>query len=112
MLSKEKRLNLKKDFKWVAFGQKLGDDLIRLYVRQGDNLEPKVGIAGSKSDFKKAIDRNRARRLVSTGFESLYNQLPKNINIVALPRQGVLELTSTEVTRVLKELLKKGKLLD
>lgn len=112
MLPKDQRLNLKKDFKWVASGQKLGNNLIRLYIRQGDNLQPKVGIALSKSDFRKATERNRARRMVSTGFQALYDKLPAGLNVVALPRPGVLELTSAEVTKVLEELLKKGKLIQ
>lgn len=112
MLSKDKRLNLKKDFKWVAAGQKLGNNLFQLYFRTGDNLQPKVGVALSKSNFKKATERNRARRLISTGFESLYARLPGYINIVALPRPGMLELTSAEIAKVLEELLKKGKILD
>lgn len=112
MLPKSKRLNLKKDFKWAVAGQKVGNDLLQLYIRQGDNLEPKMGIALSKSNFKKATERNRARRLTSFGFESLYERLPKGINIVAIPRSGVLELTSAEITKALEEILKKGKILQ
>ena len=112
MLSREKRLNLKKDFKWAVAGSKVGNDLIQLYFRQGENLQPRVGIALSKSNFKKATQRNRARRLVSTGFEALYELLPGNTNIVAMPRSGVLELTSVEVAQALKELLGKGNLLN
>ncbi len=111
MLPKNKRLNLKKDFKWAVAGQKVGNDLLQLYIRQGGNPEPKVGIALSKSNFKKATERNRARRLISSGFEVLYNRLPAGINIVAMPRSGVLELTSAEVAKVLEELLVKGKIL-
>lgn len=111
MLPKPQRLNLKKSFKWVVAGQKLGNNYLSLYIRQGENPQSLVGIASSKSTFKKATERNRARRLVSTGFETLYGRLPAGINIVAMPRSGVLELTSAEVTKVLEELLMKGKIL-
>lgn len=112
MLPKSQRLNLKKSFKWVAMGQKLGNNDLNLYFRLGENTAPLVGIATGKSNFKKAVERNRARRLVSTGFETLYDKLPKGINIVAIPRPGVLELTSAEVTKVLEELLRKGKIIQ
>lgn len=112
MLLKVKRLNLKKDFKWVASGQKLGNNLVQLYIRQGDNLQPRIGIALSKTNFKKATQRNRARRIVSTGFQAMYDRLPEGINIVAIPRSGVLELNSVEITEVLEELLRKNKLLQ
>lgn len=118
MLSKEKRLNLKKDFTWVASGRKTGNYLVKIYFRSGENpseasgqVQPRVGIALSKSVFKKAVDRNRARRLVSKGFEFLYNQLPQGINIVAIPRSGVLNLNSEEFTKFLEILLKKEKIL-
>ncbi|KKS63927.1 ribonuclease P protein component [Candidatus Daviesbacteria bacterium RIFCSPLOWO2_01_FULL_43_38] len=111
MLPKSQRLNLKKSFKWVVAGQKLGDNYLQLYIRAGENAQPLVGIATSKNAFKKAVERNRARRLVSAGFEGLYDKLPNGINIVAMPRSGVLELTSAEVTKVLEGLLVKGKIL-
>lgn len=112
MLPKNKRLNLKKSFKWVVAGQRLGNNYLNLYFRSGENTVPLVGIATSKSDFRKATERNRARRLVSTGFEALYDKLPGGVNMVAMPRRDVLELTSAQVSGVLEELLQKGKVLQ
>ncbi len=111
MLSKDKRLNLKKDFTWVAAGEKLGNQFLKLFVRFGSNLEPRVGIATSKNTFKNATDRNRARRLVSKGFEQLYRQIVPGINIIVLPKEGVLKLSSEEVTSSLEELLTKNGLI-
>lgn len=107
MLPRKKRLNLKKDFSWVASGKKLGNETVKIFFRFGDNDQPKVGIATSKAVFKKASERNRARRLISKGFEALYNTLPEKINIVAMPKEDILKVDSEEVTRSLKELLKK-----
>ena len=57
----------------------------------------KVGIAASAKFFKKSSQRNRARRLVSAALEQIYSKLPGNINIVVLPKQGVLDVKSSDV---------------
>lgn len=111
MLPKDKRLNLKKDFKWVASGSRIESSLVKLFFRFNSETQAKVGIATSSKTFKKAVLRNRARRLISSGFESLYDKLKMGICIVALPKSGVLEHSSKDVTRDLEELLKQAGLL-
>lgn len=112
MLPKDKRLNLKKDFKWVASGQKAENDLTKLFFKFGENPFPLVGIAVSSAVFKKAVDRNRARRLISTGIENFYRQLTPGVNIVLLPKSGVLNVSSNEVISSLKQLLEKNQLIS
>ena len=109
MLPKPARLNLKKDFKWVASGKKLETKYLRLFLRVGDpstNSWPRIGIAVSSKSFKKATDRNRAKRIVSSAFQSLYSLLPLHLNIVALPKTGVLGVKSGDVLLDLEEALK------
>lgn len=105
MLPRKKRLNLKKDFKWVASGKKIYTKHITLFIKMGDNLIPRVGIATSSKVFKKSTQRNKAKRIVSSSFESIYERLPKNINIVALPKIGVLDVKSGNVLLDLEETL-------
>lgn len=111
MLPKHQRLNLKEDFKRVASGQKLETKYLKLFVRVGENQMPKVGIATSSKSFKKAVERNRARRLTSAAIELLYNRLPKNINIVALPKAGILNVKSGDVLLDLEEGLEREGIL-
>ena len=106
MLPRSQRLNLKKDFKWVAQGKKIETKYLKLFSRLGINLHPRIGIAVSSKTFSKSTDRNRARRLTSQAFQSTYNVLPTNINIVALPKQGVLDVKSSEVLEDLEGVLK------
>lgn len=108
MLSKDKRLNLKKDFKWAASGKRLDTKFLKLFTILGDNENPKVGIAVSSAIFKKSSERNRARRLTSAAFESLYEFLPSHLNIVALPKQGILSVKSKDVLLDLEEVLKRS----
>lgn len=111
MLSKEKRLNLKKDFKWAASGKKLDTKFLKVFVKVGDNELPRVGIALSSDVFKKAHQRSRLRRVISSAFEVLYNRLPENANFLALPKPGILGVKSAMVLMDLEDVLKTGKLL-
>lgn len=118
MLSKDKRLNLKLLFNFVIKGQKFENPTAKFFFRFGDPsassgqvTQPKVGVALKKEYFRLATERNRARRLVSKGFENLYDKLPKGINIVAMPKSGILSLSSDGVTESLEEMLRKTNLL-
>lgn len=111
MLPKQKRLNLKHDFKWVASGKKIETKFAKLFIRIGDNEFPKVGIAVSGKSFKTATKRNRAKRLISVAFESLYSSLPSAINIVALPKTGILKVKSSDVFLDLETVLRNEKII-
>lgn len=111
MLSKDKRLNLKTDFKWVAAGKRSETKYLKLFIKMGENEFPKVGIAVSSKVFKKATERNRARRLTSTAFEVLFSVLPAAINIVALPKSGVIGVKSGDILLDLEEGLKKARII-
>ncbi len=111
MLSKDKRLNLKKDFKWVASGKKLESKFIKIFYRYGENKTARVGIAVSSQIFKKAHERNRARRLVAEAFHNTYYLLPNTINIVALPKTSILSVKSSDVLLELEDSLKKAQII-
>lgn len=112
MLPKENRLNLAKDFKRVASGKKIETKFTKLFIKSGENISPRVGIAVSGKVFKKATKRNRARRLTSTALQSVYSGLPKNINILALPKHSILEVKSSEVLSDLETILKNEKIIN
>lgn len=112
MLPKSQRLNLKKDFRWVAAGKKLETKYTKLFVRIGSNLIPRIGIAVSSNIFKKSSQRNRARRLVSAAFEALYSKLPQTINITALPKAGILSVKSGDILLDLEERLTDEKIIS
>lgn len=96
----------------MAAGKKIESGLLKLFYRENLGDLTRVGIATSSQTFKKAHLRNRARRLVSTGFEQLYDKLKVGISIIALPKEEVLNHNSKEVAQDLEQLLKKAGLLD
>lgn len=111
MLPKSKRLNLRKDFKWVASGQKLETKYLKLFIRFGENTFPRIGIAIQSQVFKKATQRNRAKRLVSRAFQSTNYLMPSTINIVVLPKAGMLDVKSSDVLLDLEQGLKEARLI-
>lgn len=112
MLSRKKRLNLKKSFQFVRSGQVVEGAYLKLYFKTSDKENSaKVGIAVSSRNFKKAHTRNRARRLVSAAFENIYDSLPPNALIIALPKVPILDVKSEEVLKDLKKILIKSKIL-
>lgn len=112
MLPRSQRLNLKKDFKWVAAGKRLEIKYLKLFVKLGDNQLPRIGIAISGKSFKKAVERNRARRLTSAALEALYSSLPQRINILALPKAGILKVKSGDLLLELEAVLKNEKIIN
>ncbi len=102
MLPKLQRLNLKKNFKFVASGAKLETRSFKLMYRFSTNDNPLVGVAISSSNFKKANLRNKARRLSYLAIEDYYLDLPKGINLVIMPKAGILNDTVDELKKELK----------
>lgn len=110
MLPRHQRLNLKRSFKWVRDGKKAEGNLVKLYLRFGENELPLVGVATSKDSFKRAVDRNLAKRKVFSSFQSIYQNLPKGLNIIAMPRSAALNANQEEIDKEIKELLKDEKI--
>lgn len=105
MLPKPSRLNLKNDFKWVASGKKIDTKFAIIFIKNGSNKLPKIGVATSSKYFKNATDRNRAKRVVSSAIEVLYPKFPDNINIVVLPKSNVTSVKSQDVLLDFKKAL-------
>jgi ribonuclease P protein component len=101
MLPKTSRLNLSKSFKSVASGKRFEKPLFKGFYKYSESPLPLVGIALSKGNFKKAHDRNRAKRLTSQALQELYSSLPKGINLVIMPKQVILESSAEEIKQEL-----------
>lgn len=95
----------------MAAGKRLETKYLKLFLKMGDNQIPKVGIAVSSKTFNKATERNRARRLVSAVFEVLYSRLPATINIVALPKAGVIRVKSGDILLDTESVFKNEKII-
>lgn len=112
MLPKQKRLNLKTDFPWMVAGKSINTRYAKLYLRIGENSWAKIAIATPSKNFKKATERSRARRLLSSALEVLYDRLPQSINILALPKETILGVKSGDVVLDLEGTLTSEKIIS
>ncbi len=112
MLPHPQRLNLKKDFKWVVSGKFLDFKFAKIYIKLGDNKDPKFGIAISSKNFKQATDRNRARRIMSSAIQPLYSRFPQSLNMILLPKTAILSVKSGDVLLELEQKLEEAKLIN
>ncbi len=109
MLSKDKRLNLSTDFKWVSLGRVFQSANFKIFYRPGENKTAKIGVAINSKNLPKAVGRNRAKRIMFNAFGKIYGNLPDNSNIIALPKQGIDNVKSDDLVLELTQAL--GKIL-
>ncbi len=69
-----------------------------------------LGITVSKKRGK-AVERNRAKRIIREAFRRLYPQVKEGYIIVAVARQGCMDSTSAVVYSQLKDILTGAALL-
>ncbi len=96
----------------MIIGKFIDSKYARLYIRLGNNQFSKIGITASSKIFKKAVLRNKARRLMSAALEPLYGKLPKSINILALPKVTILGVKSGDVLLDLEQVLTNEKIIN
>ena len=103
MLRKSQRLNLKTSFKLVQSGRRTETPSLRLMWRSGESEMPLVGIALTKASFRKAHERNRAKRLAATAIQQLYPRLRKGLNLVIMPKAGILAKSADQLISELED---------
>lgn len=105
MLSKAQRLNLKTSFRWVASGKSVTTNSFKLFYRFGQNETALVGVSLRSSEFKKSVLRNKAKRICFELARQSYDQLPKGLNLVIMPRAQILETNSEKLSTEFKNAL-------
>src|SRR4051812_32976814 len=106
MLPKSQRLNLRKDFKSIRSGKRAETSNLILFYKFGENQAALVGISMSSKVFKKAHDRNRARRLAATAVQATYPNLINSLNLVIMPKESILQAKIEDLEKELSEAIK------
>lgn len=96
--------NLKKNGKKI-----LGKSCILLFLKSEDE-QLRCGIICSRKYSRKAVERNRARRLIWESFRLLKSQI-KAAQILIITRQQMKGKKQKEVQKELKNLLLKAELI-
>lgn len=99
---RDKRLTDAKDYQFVfANAKRYGDKALTILVRKNeDNLEARLGLAISKKCAKRAVDRNRIKRLIRESFRFQHQNLPA-IDIIVMCKPSILSLDNEALRKAL-----------
>lgn len=112
-LSKQQRL-VKASLFREAFAQKrsfVGRTMV-LWLRRGDDASLRLGVVTSKKVSNRAVDRNRARRVLRALFREHRDELCADVDVLIIARRNLLRATHAEVEAEFLRLARKAKLLN
>ncbi len=103
--SKTVRLRKTAEFQAVwKDGIKMRGEHLLLAVRPNGLKNSRLGISVSKKKMKRAVDRNRFKRLVREAFRLHRSELPESLDYVVVPNRGDVRLRFEEVRNDLLQL--------
>lgn len=79
---------------------------ITLLGRQNNFNHPRLGMAIPKKHIKRAVGRNRIRRVVKELFRHQQHLLPA-IDVVVIAKKGIADLSNQELNKILVKLWQK-----
>jgi ribonuclease P protein component len=78
------------------------DDCFRVLARTGQGRGARLGMAVSRHVNKKAVVRNRIKRVIRESFRQHFSGTDKRLDIVVLPRRETATICNMELFRSLQ----------
>jgi ribonuclease P protein component len=78
------------------------DACFKVLARVGENSGPRLGMAVSRQVDKKAVGRNRIKRVIRESFRQRFSGLNDSLDIVVLPRRETATICNRELFRSLQ----------
>lgn len=100
--SRRLRLLTGGDFKYVFDGAvfKVSEQSLLILSRPNGLEHPRLGFVISKKNIRRAVKRNRVRRIIRESFRLHQHELP-NVDIVILARKGLDDLDNEQLHKVI-----------
>jgi len=80
-----------------------------VWVAASSDADRKVGVIVSKRTFRRAVDRNRAKRLMREAFRLSAPALATGVHLVLIARSGIKDKKCAEVMKDFERIAKRAK---
>jgi ribonuclease P protein component len=98
VFTSKKKLTKATEFKRVFKNPVVSSDAcFRILARAGEDSGLRLGMAVSRHVDKKAVGRNRIKRVVRESFRQHFSGLEKHIDVVVLPRRESATICNKEL---------------
>jgi len=95
--SRSQKLLTADHYKYVfSRSQRFGNKSFTVLARENNLGHPRLGLAISKKSAKRAVDRNRIKRIFRESFRLHQHKFP-NVDIIAMCKSDVLSLDKQEM---------------
>jgi ribonuclease P protein component len=81
-----------------------------MWLRRGDDADLRLGVVVSRRTFRRAVDRNRAKRLLREAFRLNRSRLRGRVDLVLVGRQAILNETFATIENDLMKLAAKARI--
>jgi ribonuclease P protein component len=111
-LKSSDKLQLKSEFDYIrANGRKYPGVLLLLVLADSQDGKLRAGVICGKKYNRKAVIRNRARRLIWESFRLLKAKISGFAHIAVIPRQQMMQARQQEVQTEMERLLKRARMI-
>jgi len=112
MLAKKNRLTKREDFSAVySKGSFLSLDGISIKYAPSRNAETRIGFSVGKNFSKKAVERNRIKRLLRNAARTHVESLKPGFDIIVIPKPAQEKYEFAKIVTVFEHIFTKAKLL-
>ncbi|MDD3545064.1 MAG: ribonuclease P protein component [Kiritimatiellae bacterium] len=91
-----------------AAGKKVYGRTVMIWFARGEDAGRKAGVVVSKRVFRRAVDRNRAKRLMREAFRLKRHMLGCDVDLIMVARKGIAGRSCAEVALDLETVLRRS----
>ncbi|MDD4623611.1 MAG: ribonuclease P protein component [Kiritimatiellae bacterium] len=91
-----------------AAGKKVYVRTVMIWFARGEDAGRKAGVVVSKRVFRRAVDRNRAKRLMREAFRLKRHMLGCDVDLIMVARKGIAGRSCAEVALDLETVFRRS----